>query len=328
MPSKPVLYEDFVDHVLAALPSTAAPGEPSCPICNAVYGQAGPGLPGVGRRTFIQDVVEAVKTPCGHNFCTFCIAAWLKARQPTNCPMCRGDIVLPQPLRDWDEEGHWTSDDTAVDGLAISLHVPYTRSVAIHQILTYSTRQQLLTNVNMGFMWNPTAMIFDLTRLMVTIARRFHYQANREVVPQDLSYMRLHNPVDRMTDLERADTRDLEYFARPDAPLTKHPDAINMYKLLCSYITRLSRNFGATRGKCYGWQDPAYWFYKHIKREMRHANGGIGKNKWRYYVRCVSKAVVIWQCYCEHVLQIKAGKFDLTVDDRRAGEGVIAVRVD
>jgi hypothetical protein len=220
------------------------------------------------------------------------------------------------------------ADATAIDGLAISHRVSSHRCEEMYRILKLSTRELLTTDADMPFKWNVAAMIHDLPRLMITIARRFHYSSKHEVVPRDLSFMRLHSPMNRVINTSRAGTDELKYLLRPDAPLAKHSDALKMYKILCDRITALEGNVHDMGGQCYNWSIPSMWLYKPIKKDMAEADGGIGMQKWWNYVQCVIKALLVWQGYCERVEQLSsAWNQQVFVDETRAGEGVVAFRI-
>ena len=306
------LYQDFVDDVFAVLSPTTTPNEPKCPICDHHYGQAGPGmgthldffneLPGASRKTFIQHVVEPVITPCGHTFCTFCICVWLHQNKDKSYPMCQSIIDLPQQLRHWDDDSD--INRAAINGLSISLHISTPVAEEIFKILKLSMRQLITTQAPMPFIWKAATMISDLPRLMVTIARRFHFQEKGDKIPVDLSVLRLHNPMQRITSLVRADRNVLKFFSRSDAPLAKHPDARKMYALLCKRIPDLEDTWDDHVWRCSNWFGSAKMLYLMVKEEMPDADGGVGKRnggltssawlrRWLFGRRTVS----VWESY-------------------------------
>lgn len=207
MTAIPGLYQDFVDGVLTHLPLTTTPNEPQCAICDQTYGQFTPEMdtplevfnemPGIYRKTYVQDIVEPVATPCGHTFCTFCICTWLIESEQRVCPMCRQTIDLPHHLFAWDDNTE--TQDTAVDGLTISLRVSTPIAEEIYRILKLSMRQLLTTSEckNMPFEWDADAMIADLPKAMVAVARRFHHHDRDDVMPAGLPFLRLHEPMER-----------------------------------------------------------------------------------------------------------------------------------
>ncbi|KAH7083690.1 hypothetical protein FB567DRAFT_561697 [Paraphoma chrysanthemicola] len=335
-----ILYQDFVDGVLAIFPAGTVPDGPRCPICSGVYGQAGLGpstalgflneLPGAGPKPFIQHVVEPVTTACGHTYCTLCISAWLNTHVPANCPMCRRDIVLSQELRDWDDNSWLHDHDPAIEGLSISTRAESPRIEEIFGIVSMSTRELLKTKEEeMPFTWNVPDMLDDLPKIMVIIARRFHYQSRREVVPPDLSFMRLHNPVSRVSRRTTPGIDSLYHLSRFDAPLSKHPDTIELYERLRTEIKALEGNLKFYKGECWNWTIPSMWLYKPVRRTMKGANGGMKETRWWQYVQLVIKALLVWQCYCKRVDELMAGAYQgVAVDQARAQEGVTAYHVE
>ncbi|KAH3913215.1 hypothetical protein HBH56_113260 [Parastagonospora nodorum] len=329
----PILYEDFVEDLRAVLPPTITPSDPSCHICNSEYGSLGVGvvsnldhfneLPGHFRRIFIQNVVEPVTTPCGHNFCTFCICQWLIGKDTPGCPVCRTRIEIPQHLLDW-YIGNDIND--AVEGLCTSLHVFSSEAQEIIDVLSMSVRQLLTTMTPMLFLWNSAVFVSDLPKLMVSVARRFHYQAMRVEVPTDLPELKLHNPMDRLAGMRKSDkTKSLASFTREDAPLTDHPQSHEMYSRLCEHIFNVGDDLESTYERCF---TQAEVLYLVIKKEMPDADGGVGMDRWDAYVQCVVDGLMVWQSYCERVNMLTARRVTrVFVDDERAAEGVWAYTV-
>jgi hypothetical protein len=165
-------------------------------------------------------------------------------------------------------------------------------------------------------------MVNDLPRIMVAVAMRFYFHGKGEVGPKDLSYLRLKNPMQRVSS---SGGKDLKYFLRSDAPLAKHPDAHRMYALLCERIKDFADGLEDQRYP--NWDGPVVMLYMMVKDEMPDAHGGVGKEKWQAYVRCVVKALLVWQAYCGRVKKIAARRVtQVEIDDARA-EGIMAYRV-
>jgi hypothetical protein len=312
-----ILYQDTVDSVLTIAPPTKTPSEDACFICGQEYGSAGPGwqhnlhfldqLPGAFRPAYVQRTIEAVRTPCNHTFCIFCLSVWLLKSDACTCPMCRTPIQLPNlPNVENTDDGQ---PHVGIEGLSTSLHVPTTVASAVYKILRMQTRGLLNTDTDMPFIWNVRAMLYDLPRVMVTIARRFHYQSSkrkdamREEVLKDLSYTKLHNPADRM--LPCKSFGELKSLTRRDAPLASHPDAIRMYEYICLVIADLKDVIGDRHGRCPNWEGPARTImYKLVNEGMPEATGGVGQRGWWAYVLCVVKALFVWQAYCERARRL------------------------
>ena len=304
--------------LLTILTAIDTPTEVGCVICNQEYGKAGPAiethlqylgqLPGAFRRLFAQHTLEAVRTPCGHVFCTYCIGVWLLESESSTCPLCRALIQIPAET--YDENVNVDMTDPGVEGLAISLHVSSPIAAEIYDILHLSTRQLLTCGTPMPFVWYTEAMISDLPKLMVNIARRFQYQSIRASVPSDLPYMKLHNPIDRSVGRRHRGAMDLKYFSRADAPLTQHADAHRLYGLLCTRIEALKGEMGDENNKCLNWEAPMELLSSMVNEEMLGADGGVGQKKWNFYVRCVLKGLLVWQAYCEQVQQLSARRLE------------------
>jgi hypothetical protein len=328
-----ILYEDFVEGLRAVLPPTITPSDSSCHICSLEYGSLGVGagsnldylneLPGPFRKIFVQDVVEAVTTPCGHNFCTFCICQWLIGKDAPTCPVCRAHIEIPERLLDW----HNSNDvNVTVEGFSTSLHVSSSEAQDILDILTMPIRQILTTNTPMLFQWNSAVLVSDLPKLMVSVARRFHYQAMGVEVPADLPELKLHNPMDRLAGMRNSDkTKSLASFTCGDAPLADHPQSHEMYARLCERILDLGDDLENGYERCF---IQAEALCLGIKKEMPDADGGIGMDRWDAYVQCVVDGLTVWQGYCEGVNMLMARRVTrVVVDAERAEEGVRAYTV-
>jgi hypothetical protein len=188
----PIIYQDFVNTITAVVQPTTTPNKPHCSICSQIYGALGPGvqtnlellseLPRAGRKAYAQHVVEAVETPCGHNYCTYCIAMWFCSHKDRTCPLCREPIVLPLKIEEWDDD--WDSNDLAVDGLRSSLGVSSPTAEQIFDILKMSMHRILTTETAMPLVWKSAPMVSDLPKIMVAIAWRFNRMANG-VVPTE-----------------------------------------------------------------------------------------------------------------------------------------------
>jgi hypothetical protein len=303
------LHEDFVENARSVLRSTNTPREPSCPVCDQPYGRAYGGpvttlalfneLPENPRRIYLPDVVEPVVTPCGHTFCMVCICAWLVGLEIPRCPMCREYIEPPEQE---DEEDNSGGDDVTINGLCISHHISIPTAKEILATLRLSIRQLLTTKTPMPFVWLDPAMISNLPKVMVTIARRFHYNESRAAVPLDLSFMRLHDPLRAITIQDDADIRSLEQYYRSDAPLVEHPDARQLYVWFCKLIEERHHRFADARERLYAdWHTQAKEVVETVREKMPDASGGIGRERWWAYVHCVVKALLIWQANCQRI---------------------------
>ncbi|KAF1921500.1 hypothetical protein BDU57DRAFT_553628 [Ampelomyces quisqualis] len=310
MSSLSILYEDFVDHVSTSLSSTIVPSEPTCFICGNEYGNAGPGLsenrdffnelPANTRTTYVQNIVEPVMTPCGHTFCTLCICMWLLTHTVPNCPICREHINIP----DYSIVSAMHPEDVAIDAFSIALGVSAPVAAVIYRIVRLSTRELMGSPEPMSFVWYAPALISDLPRLMVTVARRFHYQSTTNAVPPDLMCNSLHNPLNRAAETHRNEKMNLEYFSRADAPISKHPDAQKMYTTLVNRIEDVAASLGNPRLSPMDWPTQAEMLFRTVRGEMRDADGGVGEVRWWMYVWYVCKTLVVWQGYCEHVKKL------------------------
>jgi hypothetical protein len=173
----------------------------------------------------------------------------------------------------------------------------------------------------MSFVWNPSAMIDDLPLLIVTIARRMHYQALRSKngVPKDLPYMALHHP-NCSFGISKSGY-DLKFLQRADAPLARHPDSHKLYEFLCSQLEILQDVAGDRRGMCRNWEGPARdLLFGLVREEMPNADGSVGKTKWWNYVWCVVKALCVWQAYCERARKALS-RHTLHIESDIAGVG-------
>lgn len=52
-------------------------------------------LPGAYGKTFVEQTVEAGRTPCGHVFCISCLSVGFKRMTACPCTMCRRSIEIP-----------------------------------------------------------------------------------------------------------------------------------------------------------------------------------------------------------------------------------------
>ena len=338
MDSTSATYQDVVDRVLAvSIPTEAPRDEPTCFVCGREYGSIGAGvethldflsqLPGAYRKTFLEQTVEPIRTPCGHVFCLSCLSVWFKRKRKCLCPMCREPIEIPflYELENTDDGRR----DVGIQGLSLALHIPTSLAKETYRIISLQTRELLTTTAPMPFQWNAEAMIHDLPIMMINVARRFHYQSLRqeEGIPKDPSYMKRHNPVQLVTAEPRFN--DLRSLGRPDAPLAKHTDAFEMYRLVCDRIRDLEGTVGDGCGRCANWEALARaLMYKIVQEKMPQANGGVGRMRWRHYVWCVIKAVFVWQAYCERARRLMCLRTQqVRVDTTRTEEGVRTYQV-
>lgn len=314
MGSPPILYQDFVEQMSAIVRPTTTPNEPHCFICNQAYGSLGPGLktdldllselPGAVRcRAYVQHVIEPVTTPCGHSYCTYCIATWLNSHEERTCPMCRAPIEIPEPPIEWVDD-----DDPvaiAIEGLRTSLHISPTIAQQIFDILKLSMRQIFTTDKSMSLIWKAPAMVSDLPKIMVAVARRFNREGKgKGVVPADLPLLPLHNPMNRMLGQRSTNMKGLAYFLTRDAPLARHLDAQTLFEFLRNRIEDLEKKFEANFGCLSDWKGWVDKLCLMVREEMPDADGGVKKEEWQAYVRCVVKALLVWQAYCEHVQKL------------------------
>jgi hypothetical protein len=241
--------------------------------------------------------------------------------------MCRKLIHIPSIFEpDNTDDGRL---GVGIQGLSLALHVSAPLAKETYEILSLQTRELLTTTESMPFEWNAGAMIHDLPRVMITVARRFHYQSMRkkEGVPKDLSYMKLHNPVQLVTAEPRFN--DLNSLARFDAPLAKHKDAFELYRLKCDRIQDLEGAVGDNCGRCTNWEGPALaLMYRIVQENMPEANGGVSQKRWWMYVWCVIKAVFVWQAYCERARRLMFRRTQhVAISPAGAEDGVLAYRL-
>lgn len=171
-------------------------------------------------------------------------------------------------------------------------------------------------------------MLSDLPKVTVGVARLFDWSQGKDGqnCPADLSYLRLPSPMQRMSSPDTK--KGLKYFSRAYAPLTKHPDAHRIYNLRCNHVQYIGDAFDQRGWRCRDWQVPCNMLYMMVRHEMPGLDGGVGKEKWWAYVRCVIKALSVWQAYCEHVKELSARQLEcVQVDSVRAEEGVMAYSV-
>jgi hypothetical protein len=148
-------------------------------------------------------------------------------------------------------------------------------------------------------------MVVDLPLIMVSVARRFHFHAQGEPVPVDLSFLTPRHPLKNPVTQFHYEEKDLlKFLARPDVPLAKHADAIAMYAVLCNNFCWLE--YVDEVAGLQDWDETVKTLVNTVKDDMPDATGGLEKAKWWAYVECVVKAVVVWQAYCERVRELSA----------------------
>lgn len=312
MSSLPILYEGFVALVSPSLASSTTPPEATCFICGHEYGKAGAGLstkrdffnelPYNACTTYVQNIVDPVSTPCGHTFCKFCICTWLLTHKMPNCPICRKCIKIPTYRVVTDK----VPIDVAVDAFSIALRVSTPVARDIHTIFRLSTRDLMTTEETIPLFWHAPALITDLPKLMVTIARRFHYQSTTNTAPPDLTCYKLHSPCQPSAETKRNGMYNLEFYARGDAPISKHPDAQKMYTVLVEHIEKVAAWLGDAPLRPVDWRTQGRLLFTVIWGEMRDADGGVGEVRWWAYVWYVCKTLVVWQAYCERMNKLTA----------------------
>jgi hypothetical protein len=229
--------------------------------------------------------------------------------------MCRKHIDFPWQLRQWESD----MDITGMEGLAVSLHISSAVAQEIYNILKMSPRRLFATETPMPFLWDSDAMISDLPKVMIVVARRFPYQSKRKPVPANLSGMKLYNPMSRVAHQSRTYKLDLESLPHGEAPIAQHPDAHELNKLLRERIDDLERLMGDQSGICKDWEGPAEMLFGLVKEQMPKANEGVQEKKWWAYVWCVIKGVMVWQAYCERVKKLSGRQMtQVSVDEVRA----------
>lgn len=144
--------------------------------------------------------------------------------------MCRQSVDLPD-LSDHSEDDHSLAQ---IEGFMQVYRVSEWRAREACEIHRISMRQLLTTHQRMPVVWMPVNMVFNLPRVLVAIARRFHYKSIGQPVPSDLSLLKLQ--------LDKAEfdgfwkSEQLQRLARADAPLARHPDAYDLHEFLCYRI--------------------------------------------------------------------------------------------
>jgi hypothetical protein len=313
MDVNPIVYQDVADGVLTVAPKVDAPiDESSCYICGLEYGSTGLGmdthldylsqLPGAFRKTFVQSIVEASRTACGHTFCTFCLAAWFKDKYCT-CPMCRTKIICHFSTNT--ENTDDGAPNVGIEGLSLSLGISSPRTTAFVDILRLQVRDLLKTTASMLFVWDASVMINNLALIMVTVARRMHYQALRSKngVPKDLPYMVLHHPGRSLNDPKSE--HNLKFLLSADAPLARHPDSHKLYDFICSQFENPQCGH---YWLCGNWEVPARDPFGLVRDEMPNDEGDVSQKRWWAYVWCVVKVLCVWQAYCERARKALYGR--------------------
>jgi hypothetical protein len=222
-----------------------------------------------------------------------------------NCPICRKRIEIPTYRIVADK----FPVDTAIDAFSMALRVSTPATRDIHTIFRLSTRDLMTTEESMPLFWHAPAMISDLPKLMVMIARRFHYQCIMKAVPPDLTCSKLHDPCQPPAETKRDGTHDLEFYACNDAPISKHPDAHKMYTVLVEHIEKVAAWLGDARLRPVEWRTQGRLLFTVAWGEMRDADGGVGEVRWwayMWYVWYVCKTLVVWQAYCERLNKLAA----------------------
>jgi hypothetical protein len=159
---------------------------------------------------------------------------------------------------------------------------------------------------------NASAIIIDLPLVMVTIAQRMHHQSlrSRNGVPKDLPSLTLRTPMNRSR-TNPTPEHNLEVLQRADAPFVVHPDPHELYEFLCSRIEDLEGIAGDALGRCGHWESLARdRHFGLVREELADADGGVNETKWWAYVRCVIKALCVWQAYCERARKLLARRTD------------------
>jgi hypothetical protein len=337
----PILYQDFVDGLRNILQPATTTDDPSCSICSTDYGLPGPGvqtnldylneLAEPLCQSFVQHVVEPVVTPCGHNFCTFCICVWLLGDAYPTCPMCRTEIDVPLVLRQWVYMASLDPVPPVVNVLSRTHSLSTRKAQEIFDVLQMSMRKLLTAPRPEKFTWNTKAMINDLPKIMITVARRFFFRSKNLAMPEDRPSLRLHNPMDRLTGSRLVDAqKDLEKLLKNnsrDAPLADHPDGRRLYELLCERIRDLDEFLDGRFGVAQDSYTQRKALSQLVWEDMPFADGGVGREKWWAYVQCVINALICRQGYCRYVVMLTTGDVTVVFDEARAAEGVAALTI-
>jgi hypothetical protein len=241
--------------------------------------------------------------------------------------MCRTTIQVPHVLRQWIYMNYLDSNPPAVNALSTTQNVSKRKAQEIFDVLQMNMRQILKAPRPDKFTWNTEAMVTDLPRIMITVARRFFFRPKNLPMPEDRPHLRLHNPMDRLAGSRLEDAKkDLEKLLKSNsrhAPLANHPDGRRLYELLCERIRDLDDFLDDRFRFAQDSYTQAKALSEMVWEEMPVAdyNGGVCQEKWWAYVQCVINALICWQGYCRYVVMLTTGDVTVVVDEARAEEG-------
>lgn len=307
----PILYLDFVEQVLPAFSMTDTPKDSACSICLKEYGDAETKefsaltyfneLP-EAIKTYVPMTVEPATTVCGHSFCTTCILTWARTKPKSNCPMCRHAIALPARWRPRPDP--YT---VAVNGIRIAYKVSITAAREMWKLSNMLTIRQLITtNEYPSFRYDTHALLLDLPSLMVSIARRFHYQQLHQPIPEDPNFEHIYKLIAARNKI-RTRTLNMQCFSLPDALLANHPHSRECYMLLCELIRRGGNIVDGSYFE--GRRALIEVLLMRIKAKLglrlagaaSRLDGGLGSERWWAYITCVLKALFARQAIHQRI---------------------------
>lgn len=307
MDATSVVYKDFADSLQNALqPARPHPAEP-CSICSHAYTSTSPpntsnssdtlealtNLP-YAHRTHLDDQGKIpIYTPCGHHFCLYCLCRWLSTSQ--TCPYCRTPIPVPVSSQ---------QPTNIVPPSSEGFGIPHATADISLRIGQWSVRQVLTSDIptNASFAWRREYMVADLPKIMIQVARRFHYQARRQT-PQDVAFLKPHRPFELLGGRIQITLQGV-YWA--DAPVSMTEDAVQVCRVLSDRILGryeyLATAFNREEYRCY-WLDMAEWLLDEVRMEVPDARGGVGSIRWWRFVWVVIVYLLKWQYHCDRVIR-------------------------
>ncbi|KAF2796028.1 hypothetical protein K505DRAFT_359642 [Melanomma pulvis-pyrius CBS 109.77] len=297
------VYQDFADSLQNVLQSARPQPTEPCSICSYAYTptsaanirnpsetlEAFANLPCAQRAHLDDQLKTPVYTPCGHHFCLYCLCRWLATSQ--TCPFCRTPIPVPSQQ----------STNTVLPSPE-GLTLPHPTADISLRIGEWSVRQVLTSDVpaNASFPWRREYMVADLPKIMIQVARRFYYQARRQI-PQDVAFLKPHRPFEFLGGRIQITLQGI-YWA--DAPVSMTEDAAQVYRVLSDRISGRHDYLATAFNReeyCCCWVDMAGWLLDEVNMEVPNATGGVGSIRWRRFVRLVIVYLLKWQYHCDRV---------------------------